>query len=407
MQSPKKLFEEMNKDQIIYENFNVFRKLVYQIRDLHFPKISEFSQIFKLPNSIYIYFVSTLINFTLASNFLRNIINIQVDYKKKDKILTAVIFFSDWQANALIKSKSWFIDATFDYCPGKFYQLFSAIIKDEISGIYTPGFWVFMSGKKKELYDSVFPTIKQWFLTNKNQQLSPVEITVDFEIALHLSVRLISKSNVVISIYYRPAFEKLKQKKILSFTKKLIQNFKIAVHLPTNRFRELYLEKVNQIIIENNELQIDVSFLSKFKTFFTYVQKTYFDKTSPFSQYIIYKYKIFIFTFKFFFLKSEFIENEDYTRTNNIIEGNWNRFANRCLYKRSREAYVILKLREESKYFEERAKGVLFPAQNTIPMRLHLSDLQEKIESPIISKTKIIVEQLFEHEYESNNRGRI
>ena len=158
MQSPKKLFEEMNKDQIIYENFNVFRKLVYQIRDLHFPKISEFSQIFKLPNSIYIYFVSTLINFTLASNFLRNIINIQVDYKKKDKILTAVIFFSDWQANALIKSKSWFIDATFDYCPGKFYQLFSAIIKDEISGIYTPGFWVFMSGKKKELYDSVFPT---------------------------------------------------------------------------------------------------------------------------------------------------------------------------------------------------------------------------------------------------------
>jgi len=61
--------------------------------------------------------------------------------------------------------------------------------KDEHSGLFVPAFWVFMNSKRKDLYDSFFSKIKQWFSTKYKVTLQPDEIIADFELGLQLSLK--------------------------------------------------------------------------------------------------------------------------------------------------------------------------------------------------------------------------
>ena len=77
-------------------------------------------------------------------------------------------------------------------------------------------------------------------------------------------------------------------------------------------------------------------------------------------------------------------------RTNNTIEGYWNRLGSRMIYARSRESYVISKLKEEATYYEEKAKEKLFPnVHGNKGSGISKTIIFEK--DPIISKTKSLI----------------
>jgi len=119
---------------------------------------------------------------------LRNLLQIKVNSKKQAKFATAIIFYTPWQEQVLKKTKILFCDATLEYCAAKFYQLFSGIGKDEASGLYVPCFWVLLTSKKKELYDTVFGCLKS-SLFSQGIIFDPIEIYSDFELGLVMSIK--------------------------------------------------------------------------------------------------------------------------------------------------------------------------------------------------------------------------
>ena len=194
------------------------------------------------------------------------------------------------------KAKTLFCDATFDYCPSKYYQLFSAITIDESSGISTPCFWAFMSSKKKELYDSIFTLLKSWF-QSKNALFEPNEVYADFEVAIHLSIRNnFPRAQIkccyfhLLQSWWRYAGNSgLKQEQILSFTKTLIENFKIAIHLPDQPLRIKFLNDVKKLILDDNKLNMPSDIKLRMKLFHDYIIKFYFDTNSSFGKYVLHR----------------------------------------------------------------------------------------------------------------------
>ena len=77
-------------------------------------------------------------------------------------------------------------------------------------------------------------------------------------------------------------------------------------------------------------------------------------------------------------------------RTNNLIEGYWNRLGNRILYTRSRESYVLSILLDEANHYESNAFKILFP-NKPLASRMQSSRITIKEKDPIISKTKMII----------------
>jgi hypothetical protein len=78
----------------------------------------------------------------------------------------------------------------------------------------------------------------------------------------------------------------LKQNNVKFFTRIVIENFKIAVHIKEKTMRSKFLNNVNKVIFEENKLKLDEFQMKQLKQFYKSVMRTYFDDHNYFSKFI-------------------------------------------------------------------------------------------------------------------------
>lgn len=167
--------------------------------------------------------------------------------------------------------------------------MFSAITFDEISGLYVPAFWALMNSKKRQLYDSVFSNLKSLVSNEMKTEI----FYGDFETANLLSIEKNFPGSQIKCCYFhllqwwRTANKMgLKQNNVKFFTRIVIENFKIAVHIKEKTMRSKFLNNVNKVIFEENKLKLDEFQMKQLKQFYKSVMRTYFDDHSYFSKFI-------------------------------------------------------------------------------------------------------------------------
>ena len=129
----------------------------------------------------------------------------------------------------------------------------------------------------------------------------------DFEIGLLMSIRQnFPKTQIkccyfhLLQAWWRAANKMgLKQNNIKFFTRILIENFKISVHIKESLLINKFLNNIDKLF-EENKLNLENEVKDRLKTFYSYVFKTYFDEKNVFSQYILHRsiFKILLLSIK-------------------------------------------------------------------------------------------------------------
>jgi len=122
-------------------------------------------------------------------DFLKPITSKNENFLMINDINSNIIIFScETNLSFLCKSETVYIDGTFSYCPIFFLQLFT--LHGFINNHYVPLVFCLLPDKKQETYFKVLSAI-----TTKcdeyNLILNPKIITIDFEIAIHNTVKLV------------------------------------------------------------------------------------------------------------------------------------------------------------------------------------------------------------------------
>ena len=91
------------------------------------------------------------------------------------------------------------MDGTFKSCPSLFYQLFTINIFVEDQQVLVG--YMLLPGKSRQIYDRAFLSLKQAML-EMDIDFEPLEFLVDFEIALHQSIRLHFPGTLIRGCYF-------------------------------------------------------------------------------------------------------------------------------------------------------------------------------------------------------------
>jgi hypothetical protein len=106
-----------------------------------------------------------------------------------------VMFFSDENFKSLKKAETWLFDGNFSITPLNFYQLYT--IHGILFGRSFPLIYITMKTKSKESY------IKTFQILNKNNDLNPVSLVLDFEIgAINAAKIVFFNSNIYGCLIY-------------------------------------------------------------------------------------------------------------------------------------------------------------------------------------------------------------
>ena len=115
---------------------------------------------------------------------------------EENKIITLA---TDKMLERLSTANIWYIDGTFKFCPSLFYQLFTINIFVEEQQV--PAVYMLLPGKSRLIYDKAFLSLKQ-AMQERDLDFEPLEILVDFELALHQSIRLHFPGTLIRSCYF-------------------------------------------------------------------------------------------------------------------------------------------------------------------------------------------------------------
>ena len=137
---------------------NKVKRLVYDIKDAHFPKDEDF-----LKNISQITITFDKNNAKLVENNFCYEYSKHINPNNKNREEKFIIYTTIFQLNKLAASDLIFIDATFRTSPKHYYQMLNILCKDRESNSNIPVVHIPMSHKTSFLYDKVFDSINKIF----------------------------------------------------------------------------------------------------------------------------------------------------------------------------------------------------------------------------------------------------
>lgn len=152
---------------VTVDDIECIRKVVWQNRTKSLPP---------LPKNIDVHDALSSIKIVTSKNE-----NFLIENDKENNV---AIFSCKTNLDVLSESETILLDGTFRYCAAFFLQLFT--IHCVINNNYIPLVFCLLTGKKEELYESLFTKIKKLC-----PNLRPKRILVDFEKAIHNAVEKI------------------------------------------------------------------------------------------------------------------------------------------------------------------------------------------------------------------------
>lgn len=145
-----------------------------------------------------------------------------------DRIL---VFGRERNILELKNSETWFVDGTFSITPKPFYQVF--VILAEKYGAVHPFFYVLLPGKTELIYTRMFIMIK-----SLNDEIAPVTVHCDFEIAIHNSVVTTFPGARIYGCFFHLMSNMRKHVGALGLTRQYRNEIDFAIQV---RFRQCYL----------------------------------------------------------------------------------------------------------------------------------------------------------------------
>jgi len=97
-----------------------------------------------------------------------------------------IIFSCDSNLNFMCDSQTLYVDGTFKYCTKFFHQLFS--IHAYRNGVFVPVVFCLLSNKNKDTYLAIWEILQEK-CSSLNKCLQPTSLVIDFETAIHSSVK--------------------------------------------------------------------------------------------------------------------------------------------------------------------------------------------------------------------------
>lgn len=167
----RKCFES-NLNELKMNDLNCIKKTIYYEKRKKFPKLpSNAEEVFEVLNNIN---TRTLQD----ENFV--LIN--------DVGLNLIVFCTETNLKFLCECTTLYMDGTFSYCTKYFLQLFT--IHGLRNGHYIPLVFCLLRDKKEDTYKKLFRKLIDT-CKDKNWNLLPEQIVIDFEIGIHNATRLI------------------------------------------------------------------------------------------------------------------------------------------------------------------------------------------------------------------------